>query len=362
MRVVQLLPTISYGDAVGNDTRAIKELLSDMGYETAIYAENIDQRLPSGTAFPVAEMPELSGEDVIIYHGSTGTELNYRLPELGGRKMMIYHNITPPEFFEPYSLDARDRTADGLRGIMGLADKLEYCVADSEFNKRDLLFMGFDCPIDVCPILIPFEDYEKTPSQKIIRSYSGDSYTNLLFVGRIAPNKRQENVIRAFYFYKKYFNPKSRLFLVGDWGGMERYHDRLVKYTDALGLSEDDVIFTGHIKFNEILAYYKTADVFLCMSEHEGFCVPLVEAMYFDVPVVAYDCAAVPDTLDGSGVLLETTDPREAAERIDEIVRNKPFRQELIFGQNRRLEDFSYRQVSCALKAMLSGFIEGKNK
>ena len=143
--------------------------------------------------------------------------------------------------------------------------------------------MGYTCPIDVLPILIPFDDYAKTPSQQVIDRYS-DGYTNLIFTGRIAPNKRQEDVIRAFYDYKKFYNPKSRLILVGGHNGMERYYHRLKSYINALEL--EDVVFPGHIKFDEILAYYKIADVFLCQSEHEGFCVPLVEAMYFDVPVV----------------------------------------------------------------------------
>lgn len=293
---------------MGNDTLAIKDLLGQMGYDTAIYAENIDSRLPAGTARYVSDLPQLAPEDVILYHGSTGTDLNSRLPELGGRKVMIYHNITPPQFFRPYSQGAMDLTARGIDGITRLADKLDYCIAVSEFNKRDLLRMGYTCPIDVCPILIPFEDYAKAPDRAVLRRYSGDGYVNILFVGRIAPNKRQEDVIRAFYFYRKFFQPKSRLFLVGAYGGMESYYQRLTAYVECLGLT-DSVIFPGHIKFNAILAYYKLADVFLCMSEHEGFCVPLTEAMYFDVPIVARAAAAIPDTLGGGGILVRDNDP-----------------------------------------------------
>lgn len=112
--------------------------------------------------------------------------------------------------------------------------------------------------------------------------YKDDGYTNFIFVGRVAPNKKQEDVIRAFYCYKKYCNPKSRLFIVGSYNGMERYYHRLRRYVGALEL--DNVVFTGHIPFAQILAYYHLADLFLCMSDHEGFCVPLVEAMYFNLP------------------------------------------------------------------------------
>ena len=162
MRIIQLLPTISFGDAVGNDTRAIRKILEEMGYVTQIYAENIDPRLPHGTAYHVDEIPELESDDVIIYHASTGTELNYRLPSYCGRKVMIYHNITPPKFFAPYSSTAEQLTADGLAGIRYLADKMDYCIADSDFNKQDLLRMGYTCPIDVCPILIPFSSIKSS--------------------------------------------------------------------------------------------------------------------------------------------------------------------------------------------------------
>ena len=361
MRIVQLLPTISYGDAVGNDALAIKKLLQEMGYETQIYAENIDRRLPRGTAVSFDQFPELSANDVIIYHGSTGTELNDKLPGLGGRKMMIYHNITPPQFFQPYSSGAEMLTARGLAGIQRLADAMEYCVADSEFNKQDLLRMGYSCPIDVCPILIPFSDYEKTPSQKVLDRYSGDGITNLLFVGRIAPNKKQENVIRAFYFYHKYYDPRSRLFLVGSWSGMELYYQRLVDYAKALGISEH-VIFTGHIPFDEILAYYHLADAFVCMSEHEGFCVPLVEAMYFRIPIVAYEAAAVPDTLGGGGVLLDGPGGAKAAERIHQIESDQELRKKIRRQQEKRLGEFSYQTVSRSMEQYLSAFINRWDK
>lgn len=358
MQIVQLLPAIAYGDAIGNDTLAIRDMILEMGFETHIYAEIIDNALPKGTAEPFSRFPDLHDDDIIIYHGSTGSELNFKLPELGGRKMMIYHNVTPPEFFRPYSREVENNVNYGLQGIQNLADKLDYCIADSEFNKNDLRCMGYTCPIDVCPILIPFSDYEKRPNQEILRTYRDDGYVNVLFVGRIAPNKKQENVIRAFYFYHKYFNPKSRLILAGSWGNMEKYRDRLRTYTRRLDLTQD-VSFTGQIKFDEILAYYRIADVFLCMSEHEGFCVPLIEAMYFDVPVVACRSTAIPETLGGSGVLLEDGLPQNAAREIDRVVRSEPLRTEILEKQRARLADFSYEKVNLRLKTLLSGFLGG---
>lgn len=356
MRIIQLLPTISYGDAVGNDALAIQDILWRMGFKTRIYAENIDPRLPKGTAESFAQFPELQDDDVIIYHGSTGTDLNFRFPELGGRKVMIYHNVTPPEFFHPYSSGAESLTAYGLQGMRHLADKLDYCIADSEFNKKDLLRMGYTCPIDVCPILIPFSDYEKEPSREIMRTYGDGGYVNWLFVGRIAPNKKQEDIIRAFYFYHKFFDPRSRLILAGSWDGMERYYDRLCDYTERLGLTQH-VFFTGHVKFDEILAYYQIADVFVCMSEHEGFCVPLLEAMHFDVPIVAYAGAAVPGTLGGSGVLLDSKAPDRIAATVHEILNDDSLKEAILEKQRERLRLYQHKPVSQILEGLLRNFI-----
>ncbi len=352
MRVIQLLPTIAFGDAVGNDTLAIRDILREQGYDTGIYAENIDSRLPSGTAQRVGQMPELKADDVLIYHASMGTQLNFEVSKLPGKKMMIYHNITPAGFFEEYSTEAVRLTQFGYEGMRYLADKMDYCVADSEYNWRELRGMGYTCPIDVCPIIIPFEDYEKKPDAKVMRQYSDREWTNLLFVGRIAPNKKHEDIIRAFYCYHRDYNPKSRLFLVGSSSGMERYEARLKDYIHRLGL-DDCVMLPGHIKFDAILAYYHIADVFVCMSEHEGFCVPIVEAMYFDKPIVAYRSTAVPETMGNGGMLLEDKNPFMAAAVIDRIVRDERLRAYISEQQHKQLEKFKYDTVKKQLLSCL---------
>ena len=183
MRIIQFLPTLAFGDAVGNDTIALGRAMTELGYETRIYAEAVDQRLPKGTASDLcAGMPELDANDVILYHMSTGSKLNYELEKYPCRKMMIYHNITPPHFFHGYNAQAESNAQYGLDGLKHLSDKIDFCFADSDFNKADLLRAGFTCPIAVRPILIPFSDYEKKPDSGIIKKYS-DDYTNLLFVG-----------------------------------------------------------------------------------------------------------------------------------------------------------------------------------
>lgn len=360
MRIIQFLPTLAFGDAVGNDTVALQQAMRELGYETEIFAEVVDQRLPKGTAFDLcAGMPEIGKDDIIMYHLSTGSKLNYSLEKYDCRKLMIYHNITPPHFFDGYNAAAASNARYGLDGLKHLADKFDYCMADSDFNKNDLINAGYKCPIDVRPILIPFEDYEKKPDSSIIRKYGDDGWTNIIFVGRIAPNKKQQDVISAFCWYKKNINPKSRLIFVGSYNGMEKYYNRLVRYVNALQL--EDVIFTGHIKFPEILAWYRAADVFLCMSEHEGFCVPLVEAMYFGVPVIAYGSCAIPYTMGGSGIVTDSKDPAETAMLIDRVVSDESLRKAIVEGQKKRLEDFSYEKIKKLFAQQLEGFISGRS-
>ncbi|MDD6797743.1 MAG: glycosyltransferase family 4 protein [Clostridia bacterium] len=360
MVVYQLLATISFGDAVSNDTLALQEIIKKMGYKTAIFAENIDSRIPKGTAKNYSKFGRVDKNDIIIYHLSTGSKISRDFDKFKCRKVIIYHNITPPEFFEGYN-DASYRICKkGYEEVRALADKVDYCIAVSEYNKQNLRDMGFKCPIDVLPILIPFEDYEKKPNEAVIAKYGGDGWTNLLFTGRIAPNKKQEDVIRAFAFYKKYYNPNSRLFLVGSSGGMERYHRRLVSYINALGVR--DVIFPGHIKFDEILAYYSLADVFVCQSEHEGFCVPLVEAMKFDVPIVAYDSSAIADTLGGSGILMKEKDPVLTAGVINRLVTDKALREKVISNQRIRLADFDNEKIGGRFEKLFADFIDKGRK
>jgi len=357
MKVLQILPTIAFGDAVSNDAVAMKDTLRRAGYATDIFAENIDSRLAAGVARKIDEMPRLHPDDIIIYHLSTGTPLNYKVAEFGCRKLLVYHNVTPGRFFDEYSYSARELSRNGLEGVRFLADKLDYCLADSEFNKMELINAGYQCPIDVLPILIPYSDYEKKSSEKIIRRFSADGKTNILFTGRIAPNKKQEDVIRAFGLYQKYYNQESRLFLVGSYRGMERYYGRLKNYVKELNL-EKSVFFTGHIRFDEILAYYRVADLFLCMSEHEGFCVPLIESMYFHIPIVAYASSAIPDTLGGTGVLLQEKNHLEAAGVMHYLMSHTQARERVTENQDRRLEDFAHDKVERQFLEYLEAFIQ----
>ncbi len=358
MRVIQLMTTIAYGDAVSNDALAIGALLKKNGYETFISAQNIGDGVPRNMVrqYQFNKMKRfLKDADILLYHGSTGTSINNDIPHLPGRKIMRYHNITPSHFFHQYSEATEKLTGEGILQVQNLKDSFVHVIGDSSFNLENLREMGYRCPMDVCPILIPFNDYKQAPDEDTLRRYQ-DGITNILFVGRIAPNKKQEDLIASFYLYQKHYDPNSRLILAGSWGGMERYYRRLTDYVRELGI-EDKVVFSGHIRFSEILALYRSADLFLCLSEHEGFCVPLVEAMCFRIPIIAYDSCAVGETLSEGGILLPFKDPAETAAAMHYLLHRQELCNVIKMNQKERLHDFASDIVGAKIISILKEYM-----
>ena len=157
---------------------------------------------------------------------------------------------------------------------------------------------------------------------------------------QMIPHKRIERLMELYDVYCRTKDPEARLFLVGSISEVPEYYTYLEEYRKKLGYKENQIIMTGHVAFNEMIAYYRIADAFVCMSEEEGFGMALVEAMFYHVPVVAYESGAVPETLGGSGVLLPTCKPDEIAEVLDSVIRNPATREQIITGQLRRVESF----------------------
>lgn len=355
MKIIQLLPTLSNGDAVGNDTIALESIISER-FETKIYAENIGKHVPSGIALSIKKLPSLNEDDILIFHEAIAWAFADNLDNLPCRKIMIYHNITPPTFFKLYDGEAFNRCHRGYEQLKELTTTFDMILSDSTYNRNNLINMGFYTPTYVLPILISFDDYKKKPSSKILSKYQNDGYTNIIFVGRVVPNKCQEDVISAFYEYQKHYNPKSRLFIVGSF--LDSYSERLKEYTEALGA--ENVIFTGHCPFDEILAYYHLANLFLCQSEHEGFCVPLVEAMYFNLPIVAYNSSAIGETLGGSGFLMQEKDPLLTAGVLNRILTDNQLKETILENQRERLQDFQSDKIKSLFWKYMDEFIGGK--
>jgi glycosyltransferase involved in cell wall biosynthesis len=267
-----------------------------------------------------------------------------------GRRVFVYHNITPDTFFEGYNEDARRLTKEA-RARLGEFRSVDLALGDSAYNCQELKELGYKNVSEV-PILVSFDDFKKTqPALEVLERYK-DGWTNFLFVGRIAPNKRQDDVIRAFAHYHHHIDSRSRLLLVGGKNGMERYDDALRALARALGV-QDHVVFSGHTRFDELVAYYQVSHIFLSMSEHEGFCVPLLEAMWHGIPILAFKSSAIPGTLGAAGWLLREKNPVIAAHACHLLVKDPVIRARVQATQYARLADFQPAPIASLFRSAL---------
>jgi len=308
-RVHQVLATLGYGDAIGHEVLGIQRVLRGAGYDSEIFVETADRRLEHLTTDYREMVGAIAAEDVLIHHFSIGSRASRTAYALPGRMTLVYHNITPPEYFLGVHKDLVKLCFRGRRELTAYVPRCELALGDSEYNRQELEDLGFP-RTGVLPVVPDFTHLDLPPNTMTSDRFD-DGWTNVLFVGRVIPNKRFEDVIRAFHVYRTKHNPRSRLLLVGSYSGFERYLAMLTGLVARLGTP--DVHFLGHVSNEELTALYDVADLFLCASEHEGFCVPLIEGFYKQVPVMAYAATAVPATMDGGGVLYDTKDPFEIA-------------------------------------------------
>jgi glycosyltransferase involved in cell wall biosynthesis len=261
---------------------------------------------------------------------------------------MVYHNITPPEYFVGVNARVADRCRRGRWELARLRNVTELALGVSEFNRQELETAGFR-RTGVLPILIDWEQYRHPPVRALQEAYGRG--TNLLFVGRLAPNKRVEDLIKAYYFYRR-LDPESRLIVVGSAVDTETYLAGCQKLCAELGLL-DHVVFAGGVSQAELCTYYRLASAYLCLSEHEGFCVPLLEAMHFEVPVIAYAAAGVPGTMGEAGLLVQEKDFPAIAELTHRAVHDPAVRAAVVAGQRARLRAFDTEAIGATLREHL---------
>ncbi len=334
IEVHQMLPVFSYGDAIGNNVLAIQKILKSMGFNSYVYADLVDQRLERYYK-PYKEYLEISeGKNILIYHYSLFSELCNFIKDLPDEKIMIYHNVTPDFFYKDVSDEVEENCRKGRDELINLKGVFKLALGVSEYNRQELKEVGF-LNTDVLPYIVDFKKYNIDTNHKnpVIK----DNYIKILHVGRIAPNKKIEDLLTVFYFYHR-INSNSQLFLIGTNNDTARYWNGLKGIVKELNLEE--VYFLGLVSFEELVTFYRESDIYLSMSEHEGFCVPLLESMYFDLPILAYNSTAVPYTLGGAGILINKKSHHEIAEMIHLVTTDKKFKEKIIKGQRSRLKDF----------------------
>jgi glycosyltransferase involved in cell wall biosynthesis len=345
-----VLATLGYGDAIGNEVLGIQQVLRRAGYRSDIFVETADPRLEDATRDYRDLTSETSPDNILFHHFSIGSKASRIAFALPARMVLVYHNITPPEYFIGVHPLLVHQCFDGRRELRAYVRRCHLALGDSEFNRAELEAIGFP-DTGVLPVVPSFAHLDVPPDRFMAAAFD-DEWTNILFVGRVIPNKRIDDLIRVFHAYRTRFNPRSRLLIAGSYGGFENYLAMLHRLIATLGTP--DVHFAGQVTNQELTAYYDVADLFLCASEHEGFCVPLIEAFYKRVPVLAYAATAVPATMDGGGVLYDTKDPAVVAPLIEAIVGNEDLQETILAAQDAALD----RLVRRDFAGLLLRFVE----
>lgn len=354
--VHQLVPSFAARDAIGHHTLQVRGLLRERGFDSEVYAEDAhpDVRSIARPAQELTSGPERPAT-WLLYHSSTFSPLADRLLARPEPLVLDYHNITPAESFapwEPVIAAGQQRARSQLRS---LAPAAVLGLADSAYNAAELVDVG--CPRTVvAPIIVDTDAFAGPVDEDLVAKLTVTG-THWLFVGRIAPNKAQHDLIKAFALYRRVFDPHAELSLVGGVSS-DAYHRALRGLVQRLDLAAS-VRLAGSVPPAQLAAYYRSADVFVCASEHEGFCVPLLEAMHHELPVVAYAATAVPETLGGAGLCLDDKSPAVVAAAVWRVSSDAALRQQLVGAGRRRLVDFAPERTrsrfASAVEALTAG-------
>ncbi|MCD6184670.1 MAG: glycosyltransferase [Deltaproteobacteria bacterium] len=337
----------AYGDAVTNSMRLIRSLLLTFGFNSKIYVERIAPELKN--ELRSYKKLKLKKDDVILIHHSMGHDLEKWVTGLAGRKILVYHNITPAHFFTD-NYRFRHYSSLGRKQLKLFLPIMESIICDSKFNADELRGLGYTNVKEI-PLLLDIDTIKNQKWDESIVTESSGIYT-ILFVGRIAPNKCQEDLITIAGYLKTMLSRPFQLILVGGYTKIDSYYRKLSAQIKSAGL-EDCVRFTGKIPDSKLYAWYRAADLFLGMSEHEGFGVPLIEAMAFDVPVVAYKSSNIPYTMGGAGVLITKKDHPRIAALIKILSRDRAMKRALIKDQQEHVSQFTKQQLAKQLYAFL---------
>lgn len=353
--VHQLIPSLTVRDAVSNHTVRLRRLLLDLGHRSVIYAVSVAGRIPAEVR-PAADLPD--DGSWVVYQHSIGSPAGEGYARHRGGKLLNYHNITPVELFEPWEPAVGGEIDLGRRQLADFARLTDHAIAVSAFNERELVTLGYPST-GVAPILFDVDElrHEVDPKAAVRLRVTGRRRGHqVLFVGRVAPNKGHHHLIRAFALYRHCFDPRAHLHLVGPTTS-HRYAAAIRRIVAASGLRRA-ITFHGSVSQGVLGALYAHADVLCGLSDHEGFGVPLLEAMAHDLPVIAYATAGVPGTARDAAVLLPDRRPETVATAIDRVCTDGGLRHRLVEAGRRRLDDFSLSRTRAAYAEQIGAALE----
>src|SRR2546429_4294911 len=346
----QFNPVIAYGDAVGNDCLELQRIFWSAGVRSDLLAAEAKPEMRALTrSWDDLELIKRR-DGLLLVHHSIGTDTVPKVLASPARKAIVYHNITPGHYFAGLNDYLKSFAELGREQLKELAKAAEFGIADSEYNRKELEEAGL-ANTAVVPPLVDWEDFDRPPDPEVARELA-DERTTILTVGQSLPHKAVHDVVAAFAKYRE-SDRTAHLCLVGPTAMSGGYLDRVRGDIRRLGL-DDAITLTGSVTIEQLVAYYRGATAFLTLSEHEGFCVPLLEAMRSDLPVVANAAAAIPETLGDGGILIEDRSPGAVAAQLERVVRDQALRKELIEKGRHRVEAFSSGQITERLKLALA--------
>ncbi|HFC12628.1 MAG TPA: glycosyltransferase [Anaerolineae bacterium] len=330
----QFSESIARGDATSDHVFLLRRWLRELGYQSDIYALHFADDLVD-EVLPMRGFRPNSHETHLIYHHAVGADIVDLLVATGLPLVVVYHNITPPEFFANSNPALTRSLVRGREQLHLLAQNAALGLGASHYNELELIEYGFK-QTGVLPIVLD-PDFYAHETNPVLAEKLAQNGPNLLFVGRISPNKRQEDLVKLLYFYRR-IRPNAHLTLVGSshLRGYRVWLDEFIANEEL----EDAVTITGHVTLQDMVTYFRSADLFVSMSEHEGFGKFLIESMYFDLPVLAYAAAAVPLTMGDSGVLFHEKNYEALAEIADLLIHDNTLRQKIISKERQRLNTF----------------------
>ncbi len=350
----QFVHTLQYGDAISGEALSIKRVLNDLGYDSEIVSLNTHEKY-KGQNIHLREFNQGRANNcaMAINHYSIASPLNDTFRSLTkAKKALIYHNITPPSWFSSYNHRVTEDLKKGRADLAQLSEITDLAIADSSFNRQELVELGFKNP-HVLPLPLDPIRWSGPANSGIANILSSHGGPNILHVGRLAPNKCIEDIIKGFYFFHHKFSPKSRLWLIGSDTDTELYSFELRRIVSDLRL-KNAVTFAGSVSDDELKAFYENSDLYLCMSEHEGFCVPAIEALHFEVPLIFFKSSALPETLGEGALGIDDKNPLKIACLMNELLANKAVQSELIIKSKVELSRFSIKTFKKDLSALIS--------
>ena len=352
----QFTPVLEPG-AVGAHTLEVQRLCHELGIASTIFAEQTrDVWAGRGQHFRDYGRSAPAGPgDVLLYHVAIGSVVADFVAARPERLAVDHHNITPASYFADWEPDVVHGISWGRNQLAQLGARASLGLADSGFNRDELDQLGY-ARTAVAPILLDTSAFDRSADDAALERLAVEG-TVWLFVGRVAPHKSQHDLIKAFTVFRRVYDDRAVLRIVGA-SSSDRYVEALRRLVSALQL-DDAVELIGGVSDGELAAHYRTADVFTCLSEHEGFCVPLLEAMHHRLPIVAYAAAAVPETLGAGGLCLPGKAPATVAAAVQRVVADRALRDAMAAAGTRRLADFDLDVTRRTWRAALESVAAG---